>query len=335
MDARTTPTLSERLATLSDDQKAVLILLAKDYRDYEVIKELQWQNERGWSVITSLFDHFAVDKVKYEAGLESLMNIGRENGFLTMPLPEREAAASGDEVIEETAPEAKQKRKNPETGEMPDLKATVKKVFNLNNDQRDLLHFYASSIRGDDASADKAKELGVTTATIYNRMNRIYEKLEVPFGRGRKKFIRKVVEEFERQKRQLRDGASKPPAQVKNEVAESDEVPVPTAAVSQEVVVREPAHEVVTNGSSASSHQPPALAGQGIGVVIPLPVDVTNVDVISGCFDGKTPQPALKEAIQSRKRAGFKPGFLVLTSTPDPSVSLAQFVFFEHGDSSE
>jgi len=43
----------------------------------------------------------------------------------------------------------------------------------------------------------------------------------------------------------------------------------------------------------------------------------------------------MKEAILERKRSGFKPGFLVLTSTDDPSVSLAQLVFFEHEDSLE
>ena len=338
MDATVTPTLSERLATLSADQKQLLTLIAKDYRDSDIMSEPNWDDSgKVLDGIRSLFEHFGLDRIPYDENRDRLANIGRKNGFLTMPLPERVAAPpQHEEAGEEAAIVERKKRKKPETGEMPDLQVTAKKVFRLDGDERELLRYYASSVRGDDAHKGKAKELGVTPATVNNRLNRIYAKLNIPYGKGRKKFLREVLEEFERQKWQLRDGASKPSARVRDQSIEPDEVLAPAPTVSsQGVAVREPVHEASSDVAPGASHHPGVLSGQGAGVVIPLPADVTNVDVISEQFDGKTPQPGLKEAIQRRKQAGFKPGFLVLTSTSDPSVSHVQMIFFEHGDSSE
>ncbi len=68
----------------------------------------------------------------------------------------------------------------------------------------------------------------------------------------------------------------------------------------------------------------------GAGVVIPLPPDLVNVDVVSGLFNGGKPSRDMAEAVRGRKSSGLKPAYLVLSpSGIDPEITLAQLVFFQ------
>ena len=318
MDANAKPTLSKLLASLNDDQTSLLSLLARDYRKDEAFESLNWKPEQGREVITSLCEHLGFDDSDSDDAVEYLKTMGRQYGFLTPPT--------------EDTQKMRQFNKR-QRGEMPDLVATAKLVLRLTTDERDLLTWQASSTWGDNAKVQKAKELGVTSQTISNRLSRIYKKLNVPYAKGQKTFLKNVLIEFERQKKQIRDGTSLSPVKQKPPVDVAVSPPVDS---SHEVVVTESLQMIDQKSEIplAAIPQSSTLTTQGMGVVITLPADVSDVDVVSGYFDGKAPRSRLKEAIQERRLAGLKPGVLVLTTTTDPEVSHGQLVFFEQPDAS-
>jgi hypothetical protein len=293
VDALAASTLQERLNTLSGDQKQLLGFIAKDYRDKDIIGEPEWDDSgKLLDGIRSLFDHFGLDRIPYDECREQLATIGRENGFLTLN--------AGDTVPpEKTLPGF-------------DLQSVVKKIYRLDNDEKALLQWYAFAVPYQDSHAKKAKEIGVGTQTVIKRLKRICEKLNVPYGNEYQNGLKTAWQEFQ----------GRLNAGLRTETAEPAE---PAAETEGEI----PKEEPTTLAEASPAVQPLMHQGQGSGVVLPLPVDVTDVQVVSGFFDGKT-SPGLRESIQVCKQQGFRPEFLVLTSAPNSEVCHVQLVFFEH-----
>lgn len=345
------------LGTLNNDQYNLLVLMARDYNDDEIVKELVWAKHVQWTTVNQLFKIFEVDPNTYVASCELLKTWGRRNGLRTASIRREDGdgvdgvsdhAISGDtqEMGEATAGDDAEIANddggedgdvNAEgdgddivssggTVERPDVNDVVNALSKLKPAQIELFEAMVSMKRGDGERGRLAQRLGISSAALAARYNSVLKKIGGA-GRfsGRKKFLQEVLATYKgRQPRQQVEGGRQRSRAVDSTSAREQTHPAP--------VVMEPTAQVPTNGHSDTYPAAPAAVPQGQGVAISIPATVEDVDVVSGQFTGSHPARGLHNAVAERKKSGFKPSVLVLTTTNDPSITHGQVVFFRHED---
>lgn len=211
-----------------------------------------------------------------------------------------------DAFTDETEPAASA------TGDPRDV---VRKIGELTADEVDLLDFTLNTKKGDGQRAVKAQALGVTVVSLAFRMSAIYAKIGVPISNGRKRFLRRCLQEFWRSR-----AAAAPSAHSAREASLSA---VPVRAEPA------PAQPPAPSAAEPSGGFAPMLTEHGSGLAIPLPATVSGVSVVSVRFRGSSIE-TLESEISERKQAGLAPAFLVVYSTSDRDASHAHVVFLKH-----
>lgn len=334
--------LREVLAALTDDQRSLMVFIAKDYRDDEALKELSWPQDKQYNEMCSLFERFNLPKNSYEASREMLARIGRENGFLT---PAAHSNSQNSSAGDSAGTSGQNEEEHSDKGETPsglskpsskssaaaklsaadfEAKKVAEKIGALSKEQVELLEFSLDATKGDGAREAKAKEFGITTGGLASRLNKIFSILEMEQFPGRKRFLQECMAEYKK----ARKKATARVVEEKPGVVETDpEITLP-APISQPQAPQAHATQAAPHYNAPAA----AVSGQGPGVAIPLPANLADADVLSGQFNGTHPAAGLTKQIRSRKEGGFKPAFLVIAPTNDPAVSQAQMVFFKFSD---
>ncbi len=210
----------------------------------------------------------------------------------------------------------------------PSVDDLVPKIDRLKQIHLDTLNGLEKLGRRD--TSGLARSLGIGVQSVYNRFDAISEILGISHLRldeakillcqvmGRRRAIQeaKIAEGLARQAERNPAPAQLPAPVEEAEVAVLPErTPVPDEPASTEPAL----HPPQTGGGTASP-----------GVVIQLPSDVVDIDVVAGTFNGGAPSRDMAAEVRQRKERGLKPTFLVLSPMQgDPTTTLAQVVFLE------
>ncbi|MDB5224905.1 MAG: hypothetical protein JWO43_527 [Candidatus Adlerbacteria bacterium] len=226
---------------------------------------------------------------------------------------------------------------------LPTLDELVEKIKNLKPKLQETVFLVSKSGRGQRAAV--AKTLGVTTVTVYNRMSAVVETCglsSVGMSRARHLLNQACVrykaldeEKFHRPSPQIAPKPHVVPAQLHSVEIEPASASKPEAMPLALSAAAEPQSTTPSVVAPALHVPQPAAAPMplhsfGSGVVLTLPPNTLNVDIVAGTFNNGAPAPDIAREVRARKDRGLKPTFLVLSPRiDDPSVTLAQVVFVE------
>lgn len=212
---------------------------------------------------------------------------------------------------------------------LPPLTEVVERLKRLPELKRRRLESVAGSKKGDGTFNRVAQELSLQPTSLVTIISKIYQELGLPNIKGRKRLLVNAFAVLKGELARLQiEQAHNPPAAVLSSVvkmAEVSEERQPSDAVSERKAFV--AEEVPAGQRPAVSQKP---NGFGAGVVIPIPPDAVNIDVVSGEFRNQQPSHDLKNEIAERRRKGLNPAFVVLyLSGEDPSIARGHLVFLE------
>lgn len=241
---------------------------------------------------------------------------------------------------------AEPKETNPvrEPVELPSVEDMGARIKALPHKRRIRLEKVITARRGELPAI--AKAFGIDPKSLSVSMGSIYKQLGVTGHPDHKAYLARVLAhirgEASRAQRTT-DSAKMPTASAKETPQESAsapvvvrvrEVPASLAPTVLPEATEEPEPEPTPVASETNSHGKPN--GFGGGVVIPIPSDVTNVDILSGEFRGREASREFVEGFRRKRAQGLRPAFVVLhPSGDDPSTTRANVVFVERGNESK
>lgn len=215
---------------------------------------------------------------------------------------------------------------NSESATLPDVEALIKRINKLSAQEKQRLKAAVEARKGD--IAEVAKELGLAHSSLNTFVSRIYIKLGLAKVPGRKKLVQQAFKLIN--ERMLAAASAREAAQKLRDEPVSLAAPPPAAPVYEETqrqIAR--AAEAPISESAHAPSQPHSSGGFGAGVVIPIPADAVDLEVLSGEFTRNDPSAGLKAQILAKKSQGLRPQLLVLYPSPqDPTVALGHVVFF-------
>ncbi len=192
------------------------------------------------------------------------------------------------------------------------VSAAAAKIPQLDNKLKNtLVQLIANGPRG---GATTATALGLSQPGLSLRVSRIYQ-------------ILGLANEEKRHKRVLLCNAwALYKKSVLAPLPASVEPAPPVSVVTTELAKPPPAVET----TMVAPEHPSVPVQWGPGTVINLSEDVLGIEIVSGVFNGKSPSAELATVVAERKKDGFMPCHLVLsTALHDPRVALAQVVLIK------
>lgn len=339
----------EKYGNLASQQKRVLRSLSEDKSDGEVAQMLGLQPANIGELVQriimelglpSLGSHYArkqllVEVQRRHALLEAEQEHGGPGSILAGTvappmqgsegiLQETGTAESGDEAL--AVGDAGSEASTPILeARIPSVEDLLPKVDRLKDVHLDTLRTLEKLGYRD--TAGMAKSLGIGPQSVYNRLNKICAELGIthlPL-----KEARRLLYQVMGRRKALQDSkmgvAELVPAQP------TSESPAPAQLLAPVVELERVAPAESPVPAEPSLHPQPQGGGSvSPGVVIQLPSDVVNIDVVAGTFNGGAPSRDMAKEVQQRKEKGLKPTFLVLSPMQgDPTTTLAQLVFIE------
>ncbi len=312
------PTLSidERFAKLTDEQRKFVHRLI-DKTDQDIAQMLSLSEEHVVEAVRGVMHTLGIEQGEYTDGRKALVELAKE--FFNT-----EGAESSEES--ELPPSAEvQERALHQLTESPDLAALAQAIARFTPRDREVLDAVAEA--GEDKNAQKtlSRKLGIQEASLKARKSYLLVNMGLPATKysseERLRILRQVLLLVPKE-RML-------PEPVKKRTQNKHDAQL---SVLPPLKVSESTGK--TNGAthpSPSLMNPPDLIGApaGHGLVIPLPANTVNVDVLSTEFSGRKAPSEIKGEIGKRRAQGLVPKFLVLIPTSDPKITQAHIVSVE------
>jgi hypothetical protein len=341
--------VEDRFALLDDQRRRLVHRLALGDDDVDLAKSRQVQLGAHCGDINEIAQTLNVAGADYQTRRAGVVTLGRQffkiangsvpavapashsNGVVhealvaTVPSPVLTPVAKAVTVVEPPKP----------NGGMPDVPEVAGRIKTLlSPHKRERLRAVVFSERG--GGEEIARKLGLQYASLQVMTGKLYAILginKVKELKARKALLRQAFAFLAEEEARANPGPLHP---LKGEGLV--EPVVSTAAPSPAPTLEEPKTQPLLAPPAATPQArketeaalPAKANGYGAGVVIPIPQDTINVDVVSGEFRNKEPSQTLREQLIERQRAGLKPSFVVLyPSGDDPTIARGHVIFLE------
>lgn len=338
--------VEDRFAMLDDQRRRLVHRLALGDDDVDLAKSRQVQLGAHCGDISEIAKTLNVAGADYQAKRAGVVTLGRRffkiaNGSIPPVAPashsngmihEALAAPVPSPVLTPAVKAATVVEPPKSNGAMPELGEVARRIKTLLSPKyQERLRALVFSERGEGQAV--AQSFGIGYNSLHNTMSVVYKKLGLGVEKGRREFLRQAFAFIDDEEARANPVPLHP---LKGEVLV--EPVVSTAAPSPTPKLEEPKTQPLLAPPAATPQArkepeaalPAKANGYGAGVVIPIPQDTINVDVVTGEFRNKEPSQTLRKQLIERLRAGLKPSFVVLyPSGDDPTIARGHVICLE------